>query len=141
MEESDINSTKNKLFKKAFDIASHNQGVPVVPQHQHQQFVNSGNPLGPPLSINLNTTADGIEHAGFDYRFPQNQSGGQVKIGGDVFPGYTTEGPGFFPGETIENKHPTDYQLRFGYGNKNYQFNLNHGTRGFGGGINTQMQF
>ena len=144
MEESDINSTKNKLFQKAFDqnlIARHNQGAPAVPLHQHQQFVNSDNPLGPPLSINLSTTDSGIEHAGFDYSFPQNQGGGQVTIGGDIMPSYTTESAGFLTGGTIQNNHPTEYQLRLGYENPNWKINVNHGTRGLGGGFNTRMQF
>lgn len=74
MEDSDINSTKNKLFQKAFEVASHNKGVPVpvVPMHQHQQFNNSGNPLGPPLSIDINTTDGALEGAGFKYRFRIN---------------------------------------------------------------------
>ena len=143
MEESDINSTKNKLFQKAFEVASHNPGVPVLPEHQHQgQFVNSGNPVGPPLSIDINTTDGALEGAGFKYRFPQNQSGGQFNIGGSYEPGYSTSSPGFFPGETIENEVPMNYRVNAGYGNKNWNLNWSHGNqRGHGINLNTNMQF
>ena len=144
MEESDINSTKNKLFQKAFEVASHNGGVPVpvFPMHQHQQFNNSGNSLGPPLSIDINTTDGALEGAGFKYRFPQNQSGGQFNIGGSYEPGYSTSAPGFYPGETIENEVPMNYRINAGYGGKNWGINWSHGNnRGHGVNLNTNMQF
>jgi len=125
MEDLELDNTKKKLFQKAAIDATQNQA----------QF--AGPPsLGPPLSINLNTTEGGIENAAIDYRFPQNQSGGQFTVGGTIAPGYETE---VFPGQTMSL--PTNHRVYAGYGNNNYRINLSHGTRGFGGGVNAQMQF
>ena len=140
MEELDINSAKNKLFKKAYEVASHNPGAVggVVPQHQGQ-FADSGNPLGPPLNININTTDGALEGAGFNYNFGPDR---QFNVGANYEPGYSTSSPGFFPGETIENEVPMNYRVNAGYGNKNWNLNWSHGNqRGHGINLNTNMQF
>ena len=142
MEDPVLNNTKKKLFQKAVEVASHDgAGVPVVPAHQHQAQFAGPPSLGPPLSINIDTTDGGIEQAGINYRFPRNQSDGQFTVGGNIEPGYGTTVPGFFPGETIQHDVPTSYRVNAGYGTPNYQLNFSHGTRGYGVNLNSRMQF
>ena len=126
MEDLELDNTKKKLFQKAIEVANHDgsTGAAVVPQHQHQDQFAGPPSLGPPLSINLDTTDGGIEHAGVNYRFPQNQSGGQFSVG-----------------ETMEHNVPTNYRVNAGYGTPNYQLNFSHGTRGYGVNLRSQMQF
>ena len=125
MEESDINSTKNKLFQKAFDIASHNQGA--------QQLVPMQVEVGTPLNWNIDLNESGIEQGNINYNFPQNKSGGNWSTGFEVRPGYSQEIPGMFPGAPgMSHDIPTEYRGGIRYQTPNWTGGVTYGTRGTG---------
>jgi len=126
MEESDINSTKNKLFQKAFDIASHNQGA--------QQLVPMQ--VGTPLNWNIDLNESGIEQGNINLNLP----GGNWSTGVEVRPGYTQKVPGMYPGAPgMSQDIPTEWRGGVKYRGDNWTGGVTYGTRG--AGVHTNFHY
>ena len=130
----DYKKTKDKLFAKAMESG----------KKSSENETNSGiftpgpgNNNQPPLNINLDINPEtDYKNIGVDY------TKGGFNIGGNYQPGYSTTQPGFFPGQTIEVENPSNYNVRAGYKNKNFGFNVNVGSGGnYGAGMNFNRQF
>ena len=119
----DYEKTKDKLFAKAME-----KGESTPPPGNNNQ---------PPLNINLDIDPEtDYKNIGVDY------TKGGFNIGGNFQPGYSTTQPGFFPGQTVEVENPSNYNVRAGYKNKNFGFNVNVGSGGnYGAGMNFNRQF
>jgi len=111
----DYNNTKNKLFAQALEKRDNR----------------------PPLNINLDYNPEtDFKKVGVDY------AKGGFNVGGTYQPEYSTEQPGFMPGQIINVENPSQYNVRAGYKNKNFGFNVNVGAGGnYGGGMNFNRQF
>jgi len=124
------NETKDKLLTKAFEKKEFNNkpNPEFMPGYQKER---------PPLNVNLDYNPEtDFKKVGVDY----TKKG--FNIGGDYQPGYSTERPGFFPGSTVQVENPSNYNVRAGYKNKNFGFNVNVGTGGnYGARMNFDRQF
>ena len=98
---------------------------------------NPGNNNQPPLNINLDIDPEtDYKNIGIDY------TKGNFNVGGNFQPGYSTTQPGFMPGSTIEVENPSSYNVRAGYKNKNFGFNVNVGSgNNYGASMNFNRQF
>ena len=130
----DYKKTKDKLFAKAMEFGKKgsenetNSGI-FTP--------NPGNNNQPPLNINLDIDPEtDYKNIGIDY------TKGNFNVGGNFQPGYSTTQPGFMPGSTIEVENPSSYNVRAGYKNKNFGFNVNVGSgNNYGASMNFNRQF
>ena len=130
----DYKKTKDKLFAKATEFGKKgsenetNSGI-FTP--------NPGNNNQPPLNINLDIDPEtDYKNIGIDY------TKGNFNVGGNFQPGYSTTQPGFMPGSTIEVENPSNYNVRAGYKNKNFGFNVNVGSgNNYGASMNFNRQF
>tara|TARA_R100001082_G_scaffold109521_2_gene86898 strand:+ start:174 stop:572 length:399 start_codon:yes stop_codon:yes gene_type:complete len=130
----DYKKTKDKLFAKAMEAGKkgfeneNNSGI-FTP--------NPGNTNQPPLNINLDINPEtDYKNIGIDY------TKGNFNVGANYQPGFSTTQPGFFPGQTIEVENPSNYNVRAGYKNKNFGFNVNVGSgNNYGASMNFNRQF
>ena len=130
----DYKKTKDKLFAKAME-----SGKKVSENETNSGIFtpNPGNNNQPPLNINLDIDPEtDYKNIGIDY------TKGNFNVGGNFQPGYSTTQPGFMPGSTIEVENPSSYNVRAGYKNKNFGFNVNVGSgNNYGASMNFNRQF
>ena len=130
----DYKKTKDKLFAKAME-----SGKKVSENETNSGIFtpNPGNNNQPPLNINLDIDPEtDYKNIGVDY------TKGNFNVGGNFQPGYSTTQPGFMPGSTIEVENPSSYNVRAGYKNKNFGFNVNVGSgNNYGASMNFNRQF
>ena len=130
----DYKKTKDKLFAKAMEAGKNG----FENENNSRIFTpNPGNTNQPPLNINLDIDPEtDYKNIGIDY------TKGNFNVGGNFQPGYSTTQPGFMPGSTIEVENPSSYNVRAGYKNKNFGFNVNVGSgNNYGASMNFNKQF
>ena len=130
----DYRKTKDKLLTKAFDRKEFNEGP-------NPDFMPGPQDKRPPFNVNLDyDPRTERKEVGVDYtkKLGKDKS---FSVGGSYQPEFQTEGPGFFPGQTIQIENPSNYNVRAGYKTKNFGVNVNVGTQGYGAGMNFNRQF
>ena len=141
MEDKDYQKTKDKLFALAGNAGLTGTRRPgeaglggVKNMKRENNTDNSGQP---PLNVNLDYNPEtDYKNIGVDY------TKGNFNIGGNFQPGYSTTQPGFMTGSTIEVENPSSYNVRAGYKNKNFGFNVNVGSgNNYGASMNFNRQF
>ena len=118
-----------KPFPAPVKLASHQLGAQGgVP---NQQF--SPMQVGTHLNWNIDLNEGGIEQGNIYYNFPQNKSGGQWSVGGEIRPGYSQEIPGMYPGAPgMSQDIPTEWRGGVKYRGDNWTGGVTYGTQGTG---------
>ena len=131
--EEDYEKTKGKLFAKAMQ----KQKKEFKNESNSESIPGPGNNNQPPLNISLDYNPEtDYKNVGVDY------TKGNFNVGANYQPGFSTTQPGFMPGSTIEVENPANYNVRAGYQNKNFGFNVNVGSgNNYGASMNFNKQF
>ena len=123
-----LSKTKEKLFAKALENKGNDEGF-------ENQMMMQQKPA--PFNINLKTTDKGeVESVGGSAKL------GDFSIGGSYNPGFMNrpEGaPSFIPDDQF--KIPSSYNVGVNYQKGPFNFNYQHGTRGYQAGANFDMRF